>query len=379
MDLLITITLIAEHQVVSDMSSTRSTSSHSEAEQQRADVLKKEYLDAALSTILTTKQALTAYWGTLTNRNPFPQGGGAESAIFSLEADTWISSLRYNRGFLEQKQAVYATTVGPQHRNFDEFKEIVRCGRVNEEYREYTFARIIMTIDLAISNWQQLKTKIEDFAKNASTEGRIRLNIAESVGQSRRPLSRRHSPNRPSSSKDLPRRSRSPHYAAQLPFKPRDILSHRASTFAYDHKFRHPVMMPRRSPLRGGRRSPMQRDKPKGTGKDEPNKEMPKKQKLAAVIILKPSNPEYGCYFCSIKGEHYEENCNELKSVRKRIDRIRKDGRCEVCLNDHPTADHILRATDDKCAFCGSSNHHKAICKSKKAQQSRDLAFEAER
>ncbi|KAK6035328.1 hypothetical protein COOONC_27167 [Cooperia oncophora] len=72
------------------------------------------------------------------------------------------------------------------------------------------------------------------------------------------------------------------------------------------------------------------------------------------------------CVYCKVRGNHYSDACAEVRSVSRRIELLKSENRCMVCLEFH-FAPKCPRNTP--CFYCKSGNyrddldHHCSICR----------------
>ena len=78
----------------------------------------------------------------------------------------------------------------------------------------------------------------------------------------------------------------------------------------------------------------------------------------SALLVTEGGNNKINCVYC--KGDHYSAACEKLKEPVARIDSLRKDGRCFLCLGKGHKVGQCT--STQRCCHC-KSKHHQSICR----------------
>ena len=78
----------------------------------------------------------------------------------------------------------------------------------------------------------------------------------------------------------------------------------------------------------------------------------------SAVIVTEGGNNKVSCVYC--KAKHFSASCEAITDVTARLDILRKEGRCFLCLS---RGHHVSNCTSTRrCRKC-NQKHHQSICK----------------
>lgn len=118
---------------------------------------------------------------------------------------------------------------------------------------------------------------------------------------------------------------------------------------------------PRRSPAKAVRGISM------GDEEDDyPSVKMP-------LQPIHPDNKRYICVYCGSIGRHYDDYCPKRQTSKDRLTFLDAAHSCRLCLGAHLTDDHKNKYSE--CVHCGKADHHRSLCDSKLAVESRRIAF----
>ena len=85
-----------------------------------------------------------------------------------------------------------------------------------------------------------------------------------------------------------------------------------------------------------------------------------------AVDVQKKTKgtPRYPCLFC--RGQHFNDECEQYKSLADRKQRLLSFGRCFLCFKTGHTFRECPLIQKSVCYYCGKRGHHnRAICPEK--------------
>ena len=81
------------------------------------------------------------------------------------------------------------------------------------------------------------------------------------------------------------------------------------------------------------------------------------------------SFPTKKCIYCKREGSHFSDDCRTMPSLKFRLDLVKREKHCAICLRVGHQSVHGCNQRYQKCHYCSKLGHHRSLCQTRDSSQ----------